>query len=220
MTVVILFHDGGSVSHQDPYPDSLNMLEARTRYFELNGFGTSGGYDDAFVDFALGPLSFRLPNTQARLRAVRYHDLHHVVTGYETTARGEFEISAWELGAGCRDFWAAWVLNLGGLAAGLLSMPRRTWRAFLRGRHSRSLYNEELATLLGENVGQVRARTGLDHAGAAGARASDLSLFVLSALVGAIIGSVLLVVGALFALPLLLAKGLRAATGGLTRGAR
>lgn len=195
---------------ENPYPDSLNMLDARARYFELNGFGASGGYDDPFVDFSLGLLSFRLPNTQGRLRAVRYHDLHHVVTGYETNARGEFEISAWELGASCRGFVAAWVLNLGGLAAGLLSMPRRTWRAFLRGRHSRSLYNEDLAILLAENVGQVRARTGLDRADQAAVRPSDVVLFVLCALIGAIFGSVLLVVGAVFALPLLLAKTVRA----------
>jgi hypothetical protein len=162
------------------------------------------------VDIALGPLSFRLPNTQGRLRAVRYHDLHHVVTGYETTLRGEFEISACELGAGCRDFVAAWVLNLAGLAAGLLSMPKRTWRAFLRGRHSRSLYNEDLRTLLRENVGQVRARTGLDHASEASARALDVLLFVLSALVGSLLGVVLLVVGTVCALPLLVVKRLRA----------
>ena len=207
---------------QNPYPDSLDMLSARARYFELNNFGETGGYDDAFVDFALGPLSFRLPNTQGRLRAVRYHDLHHVVTGYQTTTLGEFEIAAWELGAGCRDFIAAWALNLAGLAGGLLSMPRRTWRAFVRGRHSRSLYNEDLDTLLAESVGQVRARTGLDRASEARSGLRDILLFALFAVLGFAVGTLLFVVGVLFALPLLLARVLRATLGvhGFTRSAK
>lgn len=38
---------------------------------------------------------------------------------------GEFEISAWEIGAGCGDFHAAWVLNLSGMTGGLLTAPVR-----------------------------------------------------------------------------------------------
>ena len=98
------------------YPEDLTMREARRRYFEANGFGTNGNYDDAWVDFKLGPLPFPFPNTAGRVKAVRYHDLHHVVTGYATDIAGEFEISAWEIAAGCKGFAAAWVLNLGGIA--------------------------------------------------------------------------------------------------------
>ena len=48
------------------------------------------------------------PNTPSRKRAVRYHDLHHALTGYATDLTGEFEISAWEIGSGCADHVAAW----------------------------------------------------------------------------------------------------------------
>ncbi|MFT3927167.1 MAG: hypothetical protein QM778_31770 [Myxococcales bacterium] len=198
----------------DAYPDAWNMLEARARYFERNGFGEGGGYDEPYVDFKLGPLAFRFPNTEGRLRAVRYHDLHHVVTGYQTDARGEFEISAWEIGAGCKGFFAAWVLNLGGFAGGVFSIPRRTWRAFVRGRRSRTLYGEELATLLAENVGQVRARTGVEPAeSVVRMRASDAVWFVAFAWLGLVIGLALSVVGAVLALPLLLARGVRGTSG-------
>ncbi len=212
-----------------PYPDNMDMQSARARYFERNGFGETGGYDDPYVDFKMGPLSFRLPNTEARLRAVRYHDLHHVVTGYQTTPLGEFEISAWELGAGCRGFIAAWILNLGALAAGSITSPTRTWRAFVRGRYSRSLYDQEFAGLLAENVGQVRARTGLDLADHASATALDRLLFVCCLMVGFAIGMFLLVVGTVFALPLLVGKAVRSAfkrtesapsSQGLTRSAK
>jgi hypothetical protein len=53
-----------------------------------------------------GRLKLAFPNTQARIRAVRYHDLHHVVTDYETNWKGESEIGAWEVATGCRDFMA------------------------------------------------------------------------------------------------------------------
>src|SRR5690349_11954766 len=99
------------------YDEGLSMRAARAIYFDVNRFGADGGYGDAWVDFKLGPLPVPFPNTRARVRAVRYHDLHHVLTGYDTSTIGELEISAWELGAGCKDFAAAWQLNLGGLFA-------------------------------------------------------------------------------------------------------
>ena len=111
------------------YPSDETLLEARARYFAANGFGADGGYDDAWVDFKLGPIPMPFPNTPSRKRAVRFHDLHHALTGYATDVRGEFEISAWEIGSGCADHVAAWYLNLSGMAGGLLAAPRRTWRA-------------------------------------------------------------------------------------------
>ena len=104
------------------------MREARALYFDINHFGDSDGYDDKWVDFKLGPMPMPFPNTPARVRAVRFHDLHHVLTGYDTNTIGEFEISAWEIAAGCKGYVAAWQLNLGGMFAGLLVAPRRTWR--------------------------------------------------------------------------------------------
>ncbi|HRI49636.1 MAG TPA: hypothetical protein PLW65_05595 [Pseudomonadota bacterium] len=140
------------------YDPSLSLRAARKLYFAMNNFGDNGGYDDAWVDFKLGPIPFPFPNTAGRVRAVKYHDLHHILTGYRTDLIGEFEISAWELGAGCRDFYAAWALNLGGLFAGLVSAPRRIARAFARGLASQSLYGHEFDELLDLPVGATSAR--------------------------------------------------------------
>src|SRR6185295_10394327 len=96
---------------------TLTMAAARSLYFQVNNFGPDGGYNDAWVDFKLGPIPVPFPNTKARVRAVHVHDLHHVLTGYNTDTLGELEISAWELGGGCADYFAAWQLNLGGFAA-------------------------------------------------------------------------------------------------------
>jgi hypothetical protein len=54
------------------YKPTQTMLQARTAYFLANGLGEAGGYDDAWVDFKLGPIPLPFPNTKARLRAVRY----------------------------------------------------------------------------------------------------------------------------------------------------
>jgi hypothetical protein len=181
------------------YDPSLTLRAARDVYFEANGFGADGGYAAPWVDFKLGPIPMPFPNTPGRVRAVRYHDLHHVLTGYATDTLGEFEISAWELGAGCKDFLAAWQLNLGGLAAGAVSIPRRTFRAFVRGLRSSSLYGSDFEALLDRTVGEVRAESGVDQP--VEASATDYLLFVAAGVAGAVVGvlslAALLVVGPL-----------------------
>jgi hypothetical protein len=167
------------------YAPEQTMRTARARYFEVNGFGEDGGYGDAWVDFKLGPLPLPFPNTRARVRAVRYHDLHHVLTGYDTDTLGEFEISAWEIAAGCKGYVAAWQLNLGGMFAGFVSAPRRTARAFMRGRQSRTLYDEPFEELLDATVGQTRAATGVDRP-VPRMGFGDALLFALALFVGAL----------------------------------
>ncbi|MBL9017248.1 MAG: hypothetical protein JNL83_23880, partial [Myxococcales bacterium] len=101
--------------------------------------------------------------TEARRRAVKYHDLHHVVTGYQTDLAGEAEIAAWELSTGCRRMPAAFVLNLFALALGLVIAPRRVVRAWARGRATKNLYAEPaIDPLLGKTVEGVTHELGLD----------------------------------------------------------
>lgn len=167
------------------YPDDMTMRAARDRYFDVNGFGADGGYNDTWVDFKLGPLPMPFPNTAGRIAAVKFHDLHHVLTGYPTNATGEFEISAWEIGAGCANMPAAWVINMGGLASGVIAAPRRILAAFVRGRRSRSLYREAFEPLLEQTVGDMRARfIGANER----ATARDVVAFVLTALLGVVVG--------------------------------
>jgi hypothetical protein len=171
------------------------MRAARTRYFEDNHFGQDGGYGDAWVDFKLGPIPFPFPNTPARVKAVGYHDLHHVLTGYKTDFPGELEISAWEIGAGCKDFVAAWQLNLGGMSAGLFFMPRKVFRAFVRGRRSQSLYGLELEPLLAQTVAETRAQMHVPE-GDPRATLADVALFALASIAGLVVGGLTLAIAA------------------------
>jgi hypothetical protein len=148
----------------DEYDPDATMLEARTEYFERNGFGADGGYAAKWVEVEVARIPLQIPNTQGRVRAVRYHDLHHIVTGYTTHMSGESEISAWELASNCRDLYAAWVLNAGALAFGLVSCPRRVRAAFIRGCHTRNLYDRDFDdALLSRHVGELRAELGLER---------------------------------------------------------
>lgn len=189
------------------YDEGLPLREARARYFRDNAFGDDGGYSKKWVQLQLGPLPFAFPNSAARVRAVKYHDLHHVVTGYATNVVGEAEIGAWEIGSGCAGFVAAWILNLYAMVLGFLSgAPGAVWRAFARGRHTRNLYRDAYdESLLDTKLGEVRARLGLDS-NEAGASSADRAAFALwSALALALaLATIALPVAALYAAALAL----------------
>jgi hypothetical protein len=155
------------------YEDELSMGDARQRYFVENRF--DGSYSERWVKLKAGPITLAFPNAPGRVRAVKLHDLHHVVTDYPTTWTGEAEIAAWEIATGCGRFGWAWYLNLQGLAIGVGIAPRAVWRAFIRGRHTRNLYHGYGApteTLLARRVGDIRRELGLDRR-AGSARAWD-----------------------------------------------
>ena len=118
---------------------SVNLREARAAYFRRAGFDETS-YSDRWVTVRFGRVPFRFPNTKARIEAVRYHDLHHTLTGYDTSLTGESEIAAWEIATGCGRYYVAWILNFFGILIGLIIAPRRTIRAFVRGLGSRNLY--------------------------------------------------------------------------------
>jgi hypothetical protein len=144
------------------YAPSLTLREARAQYFMRAGFDERS-YSERWVRLAVfGRPLLAFPNTAGRVRAVKLHDLHHVLTGYDTSWAGEAEIGAWELASGCRDHWAAWVLNASAASIGLFVAPRRMLRALARGRRERNLYGAELSdALLGESLGAMRARLGI-----------------------------------------------------------
>ncbi|MBL8914457.1 MAG: hypothetical protein JNM17_27380 [Archangium sp.] len=168
------------------------MREAVTTYFRENGFGDDGGYSAKWVDFKLGPIPFPLPNSEARKKAVRFHDLNHVLTGYRTDFGGECEISAWELGAGCEEYVAAWALNLGGLAGGLWFQPLKTWRAFVAGRRSRhAAYAMNYEYALGREVQDVKDQLGITTQGKA--KVGDAVLFGLASIGGVLVGGLMMV---------------------------
>ncbi len=145
------------------YAPDLTIREARRRYFDANGFPPDGGYADAWVKFKIGPIPIAFPNTEGRRRAVPFHDLHHVATGYDTDLAGEAEIGAWEIASGCTQERAALVLDLLAMWPVLFFAPATVYRAFLRGRRERNLYGSRWDdALLERSVGWLREHLGVD----------------------------------------------------------
>jgi hypothetical protein len=156
----------------------MTLGEARSLYFRLNDFGEDGGYAERWIKVKVWRMPIWLPNTEGRVRAVKLHDLHHVLTEYPTTWRGEAEISAWELAAGgMRRYYAAWWLNLMNMAQGLVVNPRGMYRSFMRGRDTTNLYTTGFTDeLLQHRVGEYRELLGLNKPERA-ARTKDKFLF-------------------------------------------
>lgn len=142
--------------------DTITLGAARATYYQVNGFGEDGGDALTWVPLKIWKLTVRIPNTDGRRKAVRIHDLHHVLTGYRTDLAGESEIAAWELASGCHHMPAAFVLNMFALGMGLVIAPVRVARAWARGRHTQNLYTEDgVDHLLPREVAEVRATLGL-----------------------------------------------------------
>ncbi len=118
-----------------------SIRQARSEFFARAGFAPDGGYEDTTAEADFGGVRYQVANGPLRRQALRIHDLHHLVTGFDTDWRGEAEISAWELGSGGggRHLYA-WNIALWGLFTGLLAIPERTWQAFKRGRARSNLY--------------------------------------------------------------------------------
>ena len=146
-----------------PYPGDMTLGEARALFFARSGLGREGGYSDRWVRVEAKPFPFYFPNTRARVRAAKLHDLHHIALEYQTDWPGEAEIAAWEIASGCGRHGWAWLLNLGAFTVGMALFPRRLYRAFIRGRHAANLYHHPLpeAELMAKTVGWLRGKLGI-----------------------------------------------------------
>jgi hypothetical protein len=134
-----------------------SLRDALTEHLASSGLPPDAGDSEPFAVVRIFYVPYPIPNTRARKRAVRIHDLNHLVSGYKTDRIGELEISAWELASGgCRDYAAAWVLDLAGLLGGLMVAPKRTAAAFFAGRSRQNLYGFEYDELLNLTVNDAR----------------------------------------------------------------
>lgn len=119
---------------------SATVREAQARFYADNQLPRGGSSTARYWTMRFAGLSLPMPNFVWRRKALPLHDLHHLLTGYPCSPSGEFEMAAWEFAAGrYRNLFAtAFCLPLVGI--GGIACPHRTFRAFVRGRASRTLY--------------------------------------------------------------------------------
>lgn len=87
------------------------------------------------------------------------HDIHHVLTEYPTSFRGECELAAWELASGgCHLNVIFWFDRIFAALIGLIAYPRATAKAIKKGWRCRNLYSNQLDELLNSDVDDLRAR--------------------------------------------------------------
>jgi len=144
----------------------LTISDALSRHYIAHGLPADGGESQPWFRVHIGPITLRLPNPPARRRAVFFHDVNHILTGYNTTfGDGEVAIAAFEVGSGCGPFWIVWFINLSMFAIGLVMRPRAVFYAFVRGRQAVSLYGrrEDRNTLAAMPVAEARALLRLDR---------------------------------------------------------
>ena len=122
----------------------MSIADELAAFYRRCGFGKVIGARSLTVPVYTGCMLVPLPNIETRRRYLKYHDIHHMVTGYSVGRIGEGEVSAWELGAGSAFISPTLgLMNLIALSTGLFLEPKRMWRAFQRGCASRTLYSAQ-----------------------------------------------------------------------------
>jgi hypothetical protein len=177
--------------------------ELLQQFYIDNNLGLDGGQKSSSVKIELTPnFNFYFPNFDARREAVIKHDIHHLLTGYDTSIIGESEISTWEIASGCKKYWAAFLIDTSGVMVGLPFSFPRVFKAFARGRRTKNLYHDIFSneTALDMKISELREVLNLNHNPKNIApNLTDVILFTLFVFYGAIYSILLLVT-----LPLLL----------------
>ena len=146
------------------YNENILVKEALSQMFERFNIPADAYTAKSFI-IRVGKIPIHVPNSAARVKIARYHDIHHILTGYPANWRGEAEIGAWEIATGCRTSFVAWFLNTGAVIVGLFTHPKAVIKAFQRGRKTRTnLYHDfEYAQLLNMTIKEVRDKIGLSN---------------------------------------------------------
>ncbi|HZV68989.1 MAG TPA: hypothetical protein VFG10_05570 [Saprospiraceae bacterium] len=146
--------------------DEMTPAELLPVFYENNNLGEDGGLSSPVVRIEVSRnFHFYMPNYNARRKAVLWHDVHHLVTGYSAaTFIGECEISAWEIASGCGKYWAAFIIDTSGVMLGCFINPRKIIQAYARGRRTKNLYHDDFAKekVLQTSVGELKNVLGLD----------------------------------------------------------
>ena len=88
----------------------------------------------------LGHFVIPLPNFKWRREVIDRHDVHHLITGYDTSPSGELQLAAWELGAKCYSSLGAKTLCFLLALMGLATQPYNIISAYKKGCSKATLY--------------------------------------------------------------------------------
>jgi hypothetical protein len=118
----------------------MTVKEALIGFYKFNSLNLTQDFESHCVRVYIGCILAPVPNVNARKKYLKFHDLHHIMSGYGIDRIGESEISAWELGSrSCRKPLIS-IMNLFALSTGFILSPAKVMAAFYRGCRSKNLY--------------------------------------------------------------------------------
>lgn len=137
------------------------VKSARDRYLSRNNMSLDSYTEKGFPIY-FGKFTIHIPNPGL----LHLHDLHHVVTGYETGFIGEAEVSAFELRAGCKHIKIL-ALCIGAILIGFFISPKRILKAWKSAKHATALYRTKITydALLEMKVVDLRKKLGIPSKG-------------------------------------------------------
>ena len=113
---------------------SKTIQESIQEFYNINNFGDDGGVKKKIAWIKFGFISFPLPNFESRKKNVQFHDINHIITGFDTTWKGESSISAWEISSGgWKNNYIPWLLTLWAMGLGIIFYRKSTLIAFEKG---------------------------------------------------------------------------------------
>jgi len=116
-----------------PLHDST-VEQAIKEFYHRNNIEDDGGVTEKFVWIKFGFLSFPIPNFESRKRIVYMHDVSHIVTGFDSSWKGESAVSSWEIASGgWGNLYFPWLLTLWAMGVGVLVYPGNVLTAFRQG---------------------------------------------------------------------------------------
>ena len=162
------------------FPTTTTLGEALRTFYAAHNLGEEGGINKRWAKLKVGKFYIPFPNTQSRKKALLFHDVHHIVTGYDSDWKGEVSISAWEIASGCREYYAAWVLDLWGMAVGLVLYPKAVFQSFVRGKRTLNLYGNPVShdQLVSMQIGVVQRKLLLEQTGFQKATSGEIVSFL------------------------------------------
>ena len=115
-------------------------------FYAKNDFGQDGGVNEKYAWIKFGFIAIPIPNTASRKNNVYLHDVSHIVTGQNTTWKGESAVSAWEVASGgWQNLYFPWLLTLWAMGLGILFYPFSTLQSFRQGLTMNNALNSGLS---------------------------------------------------------------------------
>jgi hypothetical protein len=110
------------------------VKEALKDFYARHNYGDEGGINERYAWIKFGFFSIPIINLEGRRRNVYLHDINHIITGYDTSWKGESSVSAWEIASGgWKKIYIIWVMALWAMGLGMIFYPVSTLRSFKNG---------------------------------------------------------------------------------------